>query len=522
MAAVLLPPLAMVSALIVGARPAAAVDGEIVSPAAGEVVRAAGPVNISARTDWYQVSMALYVEGPSVGRQKIGSGGADQTLSGSFDPGNAPNGTFTVSLYGEITHKTYATSTFVLSRPPEAPSGVEAQLKDPSRIVVTWARGPEPDLRAYDVSSTKLAKAGSVPVDTACSGGLCQASLTVPKSAAGQKVDVAVRAIRSDGQGGEVGSARSAAYVGVPAAKASPKPSPAATAKSGTEATKPRTAHTNTRGGIPTHVAPVVPTLSADPGEGLRLPQVSQAGQEPVPARSAVGLDAQASSGLLGGLNPWVYVAIAVVLLLVGAHLGALMVRRRAAPVPASPVAGDGGRSGAGVDPATGSPALAPARSSATTVNGAGFITRRPTVILATSTAGPSPAEPSAAGPTTTAASPAEPSTTESSTTGASTTGASTTGASTTESSTAAEASTAVTSAGATTDPAGPATTASSPTTAPASAAGTAAPDTVAAPATPEPEDLRGDNVRRLPLRQPEPDVWMEEDEALPGARVDR
>lgn len=118
--AAMIVPIAVASALLMGADPAAA-DGEILSPANGQVIKAPGAVAVSARTDWYQVKMSLFVEGPSVSRQEIASGGANQTISGSFDPGDAPNGTFTVTLLGEVTHKTYATSTFVLSRPPEAP-----------------------------------------------------------------------------------------------------------------------------------------------------------------------------------------------------------------------------------------------------------------------------------------------------------------------------------------------------------------------------------------------------------------
>ncbi|MFI7028080.1 hypothetical protein ACIBK1_05165 [Microbispora rosea] len=226
--------MALASTPMIGAAPAYAADAEILSPADGAVVKSSGAVAVSAKTDWYQISMALYVEGPSLSRQKIASGGANETISGSFDPGDAPNGTFTVSLFGEVTHKTYATSTFVLSRPPEAPSGVQAQLKNPSTILVRWAKGAEPDLQSYEIASVKAGRSGSVSADSACSGSSCQTSMTLPAGMAGQKVDVSVRAFRSDGTGGTVASQRSAAaYVTVPAPKPSPSPSPKPSKKPG-------------------------------------------------------------------------------------------------------------------------------------------------------------------------------------------------------------------------------------------------------------------------------------------------
>ncbi|ETK34429.1 hypothetical protein MPTA5024_19140 [Microbispora sp. ATCC PTA-5024] len=376
-AAAVLMPLTVVSALIVSVAPASAADGEILSPGDGQTIRTPGPVAISAKTDWYQVSMALYVEGPSVSRQKIASGGANQTISGSFDPGDAPNGTFTVTLYGEITNKTYKTSTFVLSRPPQTPSGVEARLKNASTVVVTWAKGAEPDLRSYEISSRKTGASGSVSADEACSGSTCQASVAVPAKAAGQKVDLAVRAFRSDGQGGAIGSPGAAtASVSIPA----PKPSATTSQKPASE--KPQASKTGDRR-LPTTTLPnPLPTVPKEHGNTkLKLPAVNgtgdPAGPEVAPAKSdAPDVSAQSSFAPLGGLSYGIYAAIAVVLLLIGAHLGALVRRRSGSGAgPARPVATTGP---IGPSPTAGTTTGASARTKPSA-------TRRPTVILANS-----------------------------------------------------------------------------------------------------------------------------------------
>ncbi|MBO4271343.1 hypothetical protein [Microbispora triticiradicis] len=392
--AALIVPIAVVSALLAGASPAAA-DGEILSPSNGQVVKAPGPVAVSAKTDWYQVKMSLFVEGPSVSRQEIASGGANQTISGSFDPGDAPNGTFTVTLLGEVTHKTYATSTFVLSRPPEVPSGVGAQLKNATTVLVSWAKGSEPDLQKYEITSAKAGKSGSVTVDSACSGSTCRASLTLPARMAGQKVDVSVRAVRADGVGGTIASSPSApVYVTVPAPKASRSPSatpspskrPDQSAVTSPAAKTPKT-------DLPTTVPNPEPKLPKD-GE-LTLPEANGGSDQTEPVlvpeqTEAPRTTAQSSFLPLGGLGFGVYVAIAVVLLLIGANLGAWLRRKgvtgdttgdgdpagRSKPIFGRASAGAGDAADVGSAATAGGVAVAKSRGSAPT--------RRPAVILAT------------------------------------------------------------------------------------------------------------------------------------------
>ncbi|WP_142563392.1 hypothetical protein [Microbispora sp. KK1-11] len=391
--------MALAATPMIGATPANAADAEILSPADGEVVRSSGAVAVSAKTDWYQVSMALYVEGPSVSRQKVASGGANQTISGSFDPGDAPNGTFTVSLFGEVTQKAYATSTFVLSRPPEAPSGVEARLKNPSTVLVSWAKGAEPDLQSYEITSLKAGKSGSVSADSACSGSSCQTSLTLPAGMGGQKVDVSVRALRSDGMGGTVASQRSAAaYVTVPAPKASRRPSPSPSRKPAQSevkspaATTPKT-HQSTAVPNPEPALPQNTELPKD--TELTLPEASGGSDQTEPVVVPEKTDdpkmtAQSSFLPLGGLSFGVYVALAVVLLLTGANLGAWLRRKGLT----SDSAGEGRSAGAEPRPVTGKTAASP--EAATVASGAAAFggaatakargnapVRRPSVILA-------------------------------------------------------------------------------------------------------------------------------------------
>ncbi|MEU0563901.1 hypothetical protein ABZ297_00685 [Nonomuraea sp. NPDC005983] len=338
---------AIVATSVALAGPAWAADtsGQITSPSDGEVV-STGSVQISARTGIVQLDMGLYVEGPSTAKQKIAGGGANQTLSGTFDAGNAPNGTFTVTLKGELTSSTYDTRSFKLRRPASPPSGVSAALRGAEKVEVTWSKGAEPDLQSYEVSTSQSGIVGRMPVDSACSGSSCKAVLAVPARAAGQRVGFTVKAFRGDGDGGSIESGSSGAvYVTVPAPPtATPKKTPAdtpRTPKKGVETLptlKRRTQPTVT----PTHKRETITKLPAmpdtDPKGNLPIPTAGPTTDGVSPEGAKEQVTSQASASPLGDVGQYgVYIAGGLLLLLLAAHAGAWARRRSLAAASGGP-----------------------------------------------------------------------------------------------------------------------------------------------------------------------------------------
>ncbi|GAA1727620.1 hypothetical protein GCM10009734_35760 [Nonomuraea bangladeshensis] len=369
-------------------------SGQITSPSDGQVVSGSS-VTVSAHTGLMQLRMGLYVDGPSTGSVKVAGGGANQTISGTFDAGSAPNGTFTVTLKGEITGTRYDSSTFKLRRPAETPSNVSAELQGTTKVIVTWSKGAEPDLETYQVSNTQSGVVGRLAADSACSGGSCKAVLAVPAKAAGQKVGFTVRAFRSDGNGGTVGSGESGtAYVSVPAPPAAqPKkevsktrqaprtservdPLPTLPAKKQTQPSRKATTHrpkvtakipaipdTDTKGNLPIPTADVrqgeekndALTPSGGNGEGRSDQGESASDTASVQVN---GVKAQSSESVLGDVGQYgLYVAGGLLLLLLGAHAGA-WARRRA-------LAAEGGRGGSSQALRTGPASMARGTSAA-------------------------------------------------------------------------------------------------------------------------------------------------------------
>ncbi|MFG1680957.1 hypothetical protein ACGFNP_12390 [Nonomuraea sp. NPDC049269] len=380
--------------------------GEITSPSDGQVVTS-GSVPISARTGVMQLNMGVYVEGPSTAKQKVAGGGANQTLSGTFDAGSVPNGTFNVILKGEITGTTYATSTFKLRRPAAAPDNVAAALEGTEKIVVTWSKGSEPDLQSYEVATSQSGIVGRLPADSACSGSSCKAVLAVPSKAAGQRVGFTVKAFRGDGDGGSIGSGNSgAAYVTVPAPPAA-KPKKTAT-KQETPTTKkgvdtlptlPGKKHTQptavpTRKTTTTKSTDKLPAIpDTDPKGNLPIPTADTTGDsgktdgltpddtkgdaESAPVDSKV--KAQSSESPTGSIGQYgLYVAGGLVLLLLAAHGGAWARRRSLAGAAAT--AGGSTSHAAAASPSQG---ISPQLSTVSVPSATTSVPRRPAVVLA-------------------------------------------------------------------------------------------------------------------------------------------
>ncbi|MEV5888426.1 hypothetical protein [Nonomuraea fuscirosea] len=330
--------------------------GQITSPSDGQVVSSSS-VTVSARTELMQLTVGLYVEGPSTPSQKVAAGGANQTISGTFEAGDAPNGSFTVILKGELTGARYASSTFKLRRPAEAPGNVHASKQGTEKVAVTWSKGSEPDLQSYEVSNTQSGVVGRMPADSACSGSSCKAVLAVPAKAAGQRVGFTVKAFRGDGDGGSIASEDSAAaYIAFPAApSAQPTKKKTTDSRQTTRSRDPRGVEAlptlpSRRQAVPsakpttrkpaTTKLPGIP--DADPSGNLPIPDADQQGENgglvPADAKSgddstpvqSDGVKAQSSESPIGNIGQYgLYVAGGIVLLLLGAHAGA-WARRRA------------------------------------------------------------------------------------------------------------------------------------------------------------------------------------------------
>ncbi|MBO3745813.1 hypothetical protein J5X84_07000 [Streptosporangiaceae bacterium NEAU-GS5] len=367
------------SAAGLAASRAAAIDGKITSPGDGARV-SDGRVSISATLSWV-CQAKLTVDGEGVSGTTVAEGGnclGNTTISGSFaPPSSAPNGSYKVTLKGSLTQTVFDSVSFVVSRPPATPSGVSAKLDGSSKAVVTWSKGEEPDLQDYRISATQGGASASVTADQACSGSSCQATLSLPAKSAGHKVGFSVKAIRADGAGGTIGSgSSSAAYVNVPAPKVTQKPSPR---PSGSVKELPQLpagpTHQAQRIALPKSIPTKAPKLP-DPGKtDFTLPEVTQVPTAAPPKVAPVQAAADSSSS--NGLRYGIYLAIGLLLLLVGAHIGA-WIRRRTAPAGAA---------------MTGQPVMRSGAKGAAAGAGAGVATvRRPTVILSrTKLSSPSP-----------------------------------------------------------------------------------------------------------------------------------
>ncbi|MGW4793809.1 hypothetical protein ACWEPC_15545 [Nonomuraea sp. NPDC004297] len=335
-------------------------SGQITSPSDGEVISNSS-VTVSARTGLMQLRMGLYVDGPSTPSRQVASGGANQTLSGTFDADDVPNGTFTVTLKGEITGTRYASVSFRLRRPATAPGSVDARRQGTDKVLVTWSKGSEPDLQSYEVSNTQSGVVGRLPADGACAGSSCKAVLAVPSKAAGQRVGFTVKAFRGDGDGGSIASGDSpAAYVAFPAVptaqptknKASDSARtpndtkgvealPTLPAKKQTAASSKPTARkpattklpdipdTDPSGNLPLPAADEQSTTDKKDKDDVLAPADSGDGGDTAPVQSD-GVKAQSNESPIGNIGQYgLYVAGGILLLLLGAHAGA-WARRRA------------------------------------------------------------------------------------------------------------------------------------------------------------------------------------------------
>ncbi|WP_158566787.1 hypothetical protein [Actinomadura craniellae] len=258
---------------------------------------------------------------------------ASKTSSNAALAGNATvrnNGAYQVRLeqrwllsLGTWTRK--STSTFNMRAPAARPAGLRASASG-GKLTVRWNRGLEDDLTGYTVAASGLGTKSGSPGGL-CSGTACSATFNVPAAAAG-RATVSVRASRSNGSGGSVSSVASSVSV---AFGSGPGGGPGGLAPGTPVPGLPLPGSGALPGSVPltplNQNPPVtLPTVAPDgstPGFTYPTP-------DPVVASNLAPNKPQAAvdtAGLQWGKS----VAIALILLVVAAHLGTWTRRLRVA-----------------------------------------------------------------------------------------------------------------------------------------------------------------------------------------------
>ncbi len=293
-----------------GAAAQAAGSG-IKSPAGDAVITSGSTTTVTAHLDLLATG-DLYVRGPGTGGdRKIAGGIGPRDISNSVNISR--NGAYVVTLKGLL--GTIDQRTFHVRVPPARPSGVDASVSE-HKLVIRWDRGDESDLTGYDVLvGGKQTRQGSL--GALCAGDVCSTALSLPASAG--RVDTGVRARRSNGTGGTIASGPSTASVVLPGS----------VALSGGRVPS---------AGLPSR--PVNPLLPLPGRSPLSLPTVAPDGaapgfQYPTPgpqvADPATNPGAQKASSSISLFQWGKSVALALILLVVAAHLGAWTRRLRLA-----------------------------------------------------------------------------------------------------------------------------------------------------------------------------------------------
>ncbi|MDL4773348.1 hypothetical protein [Actinomadura xylanilytica] len=291
-----------------GALPASAASAEITSPADGAVITSAGPVRVTATTQWN--SWRLVVVSPGGSEEIVAgkSGVNNDALSGNAAIGN--NGRYEVRLQNKVfTWATKSTRTFDARVPPASPGGVTAKASG-GKLTVRWNRGLENDLTGYTVTGgSGRSKNGSA--DSLCAGTNCSTTFSLPSSTSG-RIPVRVRAKRSNGSGGSVYSSIVTSNVTVAGGSTTaPLPgSPPPAYPSGSVPPSTSTPLTPFNNEAP-YTLPSVQPNGATPGFAYPAPQVAN---QMTPKAENIA----ATDRLQWGKS----VGIALILLVVAAHLG--------------------------------------------------------------------------------------------------------------------------------------------------------------------------------------------------------
>jgi hypothetical protein len=296
--------------VLIGAPSPASAD--INSPADGRVFTSGSTVSVTATgAAWGQLSVRT-PEGNDIPGGQAGFLATPLHVDVPIDV----NGTYTVTLTGWGA----GTRTFIVRKPPQAPSGLSATASG-SKVIVSWNQGTETDLTGYSVSVGGASKNGTV--GSFCSGSACTTNMNT--SATGP-INVAVTAHR----------------------------------RGGTSATSSTTVSRTPGGGGAGQVpnlpsgsgASNIPLTSADPSSPYNLPNVAPEGSNPnfayptPPPQVAQQLSPR--KGALAAESPEMQwgksIAIALILLVCAAHLGTWTRRLRLAQAGDAPRASRLGR----------------------------------------------------------------------------------------------------------------------------------------------------------------------------------
>ena len=305
-------PLAM-SFPVLAALPAQAASTSVITPADGAVISSGSQVTAKAHFD-FAITMQLRVDGPGIGDTFLQEKGLSGDMSGTFSISR--NGRYKVYLLGKQTNHVYDSNTFTVRIAPAAPTGVSASASG-GKLVVKWNRGLEDDLTGYALAGSGV-KSKSGSLNSLCSGTSCSATLPLTRSTGA--ASVGVKAIRSTGTGGSL-------YSGIASATASLGGGTGSAPGSGSVPSLP-----SGGSGVPSTGTPLTPFNNNSP---VTLPSVQPDGATPgftypapqIATDSPKAQNIAATDRLQWGKS----VGIALVLLIVAAHLGTWTRRLRVA-----------------------------------------------------------------------------------------------------------------------------------------------------------------------------------------------
>ncbi|NEA25472.1 hypothetical protein [Actinomadura bangladeshensis] len=310
-AVALAAPLAM-SFPVLAALPAQAASTSVITPADGAVITSGSQLTAKAHFD-FAVTMQLRVDGPGIGDMFLAEKGFSGDMAGTFPI--TRNGSYKVSLKGKQTGHIYDSNTFTVRIAPAAPTGVSANVSG-GKLVVKWNRGLEDDLIGYVLSGSGV-KSRSGSVGSLCQGTNCSTTLSLTRSSGA--VSVGVRASRSNGTGGSLYSGTSSATANVGGVSGTlPGGGSAPSLPSNSSVPSANTPLTPFNNESPVTLPSVQPD-GATPGFTYPAPQIA--------TDSPKAQNVAATDRLQWGKS----VGIALILLIVAAHLGTWTRRLRVA-----------------------------------------------------------------------------------------------------------------------------------------------------------------------------------------------